>query len=204
MFRLVRGVFTTNQQLSDEGGFVFNWAAENYLDASLMVIRRELDVQSGTENLRNLLEDIIEHTGVLSRARYRMQWTTDKDQADSAFDAFDPLREAGAPEHDQFNPVVVQADLDHVVASAERLRTYAERTRAHRTPERGIDRTITFRDLHNSIGDIRRVVAKYYALLTLYSVAEWEPSAGYDTLAAFTRPWVVDRRAAEAQANPDE
>ena len=70
LFRLLRCVFSVNTKLSDEGGFIFNWAAENYVDASLMLIRRELDVQAGTENLCNLLEDIIEHPAVLNRAHY--------------------------------------------------------------------------------------------------------------------------------------
>ena len=38
-----------------------------------MLVRRELDVHAGTENLRNLPEDIIEHPGVLTRARYLAQ-----------------------------------------------------------------------------------------------------------------------------------
>jgi hypothetical protein len=69
LFRLVRGVFTTNRQLSDQGGFLFNWMADNYVEAALMLVRRELDIQAGTENLRNLLEDIAEHPDVLARAR---------------------------------------------------------------------------------------------------------------------------------------
>lgn len=174
-----------NPQLSDEGGFVFNWAAENYLDASLMVIRRELDVQSGTENLRNLLEDVIEHPRVLTRARYRAQWTSDGGRADLAFDSFRPVRVPDVQERDHVDPQVVRADIEQVVADSERLRVYAERTRAHRTPgEHGVDKTITFRDLHQAIDGIRRVVGKYYALLTLCSVADWEPSPGYDTISA--------------------
>jgi hypothetical protein len=86
----------------------------------------------------------------------------------------------------------VRTDLDTVVADAERLRVFAERTRAHRTPEKGIDTTITFAELHSSMADVRRVVGKYYALLTLKSVANWEPAAQYNTIGPFMRPWVTD------------
>lgn len=55
LFRLLRAVFVTNPRLSEEGGFVFEWMVENYVDAALMLLRRELDQQAGTENLRNLL-----------------------------------------------------------------------------------------------------------------------------------------------------
>jgi hypothetical protein len=92
-FRTFRAVFHTNPALADEGGFIFNWVAEMYVDASLMLVRRELDVQSGTENLRNLLEDIIEHPDVLTRARYQTQWGRGADSlASEGFDTFKPRK----------------------------------------------------------------------------------------------------------------
>ena len=204
LFRLVRAVFASNQDLSDSGGFLFNWMAENYIDASLMVLRRELDTQSGTENLRNLLEDVTEHPKVLTRARYVAQWKPgETDWANETFDSFKPLKIDGSPSDDYIDPAVVRADRDHVLADVKRLRTYAERTRTHRTPEQGIDHSITFRDLHRAIADVQRIVGKYYALLTLRSVVEWEPAAQYDTIRPFTRAWVIDS-AAVARAADEE
>src|SRR4051812_34607779 len=55
MFRLMRGVYEQNQELQNSGGFFINWAAENYVDAASMALRRELDTQAGTENLWHLL-----------------------------------------------------------------------------------------------------------------------------------------------------
>jgi len=209
LFRLFRAVFSTNRELADEGGFLFKWMADNYIDAALMVLRRELDVQHGTENLRNLLEDIMEHPDVLTRARYVAGWKVGRDNglANRTFDSFRPIRVPGDSSADHIDPGVVSADLDQVVADAERLRVFAERTRAHRTPEKGIDTSVTFGDLHRAIEDVRRVVAKYYALLTLKSVADWEPVAQYDTIAPFTRPWVTEpdavSRAAESDADEE-
>jgi hypothetical protein len=211
IFRLLRAVFDKNKKLSEEGGFIFDWIAKNYVDAALMLLRRELDQQAGTENLRNLLLDIIEHPGVLTRARYRASWGDgggfERGRADRVFDSFDPKRVPENTEEDYIDPDVVRADLDQVVADAERLRVFAERTRAHRTPERKVDTSdITFRDLHKAIADARRVVEKYYALLTLKSIGQWEPVPLYDTLAPFMKPWVVDRNevAAEVQEGGEE
>jgi hypothetical protein len=193
MFRLFRAVFSANPQLPEDGGFVLKWAADNYVDAALMSLRRELDVQAGTENLRNLLLDISLHPEVLTRARYMARWQRGEvDMANRAFDSFNPTRVAGRPDSDFINPAQVRDDLDALVAEAERLRLYAERTRAHRTPERGIERSVTFRDLHAAIRHTRGVVGKYYALLTLRSVAQWEPEPQYDTIAPFMKPWVTD------------
>jgi len=179
--------------------------AEYYLDAALMVVRRELDVQDGTENLRNLLEDIIEHPEVLTRARYRRQWKRNDDSlANRAFDSFRPTKVADSVDDDYIDPAAVTSDLERVVADGERLRVYAERTRAHRTPEQGVDTSITFRDLHQAIADLRIVVGKYYALLTLATVAEWEPVAQYDTLEPFASVWMKDAYAVDRDASGDE
>jgi hypothetical protein len=202
LFRLVRAVFETNPQLSDQGGFLFNWMAENYVDAALMRVRRELDVQAGTENLRNLLEDIIEHPEVLTRARYVAQWKPDhRDIANRAFDSFKPARVADRADADFVDPAVVRPDLERAIADGERVRTFAERTRAHRAPEKGIDRSLTFRELHEAIAHLREVVRKYYALLTLSVVAEWEPVAQYDTIAPFRLAWVTDSAAVAEAAD---
>ena len=205
MFRLLQAVFDKNERLSEEGGFIFDWMAENYVDSALMLLRRELDQQAGVENLWNLLQDIMDHHGVLTRARYCAAWGKggrfDVEMANRAFNLFSPKRVAENPGLDFIDPVLVRADLEQVVADAGRLRGYAERTRAHRTPERGVDTSdITFHALHKAIADVRRVVAKFYALLTLSSIAEWEAVPQFDTIGPFVRPWVLDRDAVEVAA----
>jgi hypothetical protein len=208
MFRLFRAVFDKNEMLSKEGGFIFDWIALNYLGAALMLLRRELDQQAGAENLRNLLHDIIEHPEILTRARYCAAWGEsepfDAALANRAFDKFSPKQIAGNRDLDFIDPELVKADLDQIVAAAERLREYAERTRAHRTPERGIDTSdITFLALHKAIADVRRVVAKFYALLTLRCIANWEMVPQFDPIAPFMQPWVMDREAVVAAAKRD-
>ena len=74
MFRLLRAVFSTNPWLSAEGGFIFEWMVRNYVDANLMLLRRELDIQNNTENLRNLLLDMCDHPTVITRASYLARW----------------------------------------------------------------------------------------------------------------------------------
>lgn len=202
MFRLLRAIFITNKKLSDEGGFVFEWMVENYVDAALMLLRRELDQQAGTENLRNLLFDMKEHPTVVTRARYLSKWGQEgpfnRCHANRTFDHFKPRRAGGDGGADHIDPVIIKDDFDRLVKSAEQLRKFAEQTRAHRTPQRKVDTaTMTFDAMHKAIAEVRRTVAKYYALLTLKSIGKWEPVPQYDTLEAFTRPWVVDRTAVE-------
>jgi len=200
MFRLLRAVFATNQRLSEEVGFVFEWAVDNYVDATLMLLRRELDGQAGAENLLNLLFDIIEHPTVVNRARYLERWGPDQPvhhwHANQTFDGFSLVRIADHPEADHINPTVIRADLDRVRTGAEHLREYAERTRAHRTPVAGVDTAeLTFVALHEALDSVREVIAKYYALLTQGMIDRWEAVPQFSTIQPFTRPWVEDRDA---------
>jgi hypothetical protein len=143
MFRLLRAVFIANPSLSEKGGFIFEWMVDNYVDAALMLIRRELDLQNGTENLKNLLLDLIERPTVVTRARYLSRWEEPFDPwfANLVFDGFNPIRVEGNVNADYLNPEIVRADLNQLDASAGHLREYAERTRAHRTPELRLDTT---------------------------------------------------------------
>ena len=124
--------------------------------------------------------------------------------ANRAFDSFAPVRIAGSPNADHIDPVVVRADLDRLTTAAEDLRVYAERIRAHRTPNQGLERRFTFRELHQTIAATRDVVGKYYRLLTLNIVAEWEPVPQYNTIEAFEQPWVTDRDAVRRASARDD
>jgi hypothetical protein len=203
IFRLLRAIYIKNDKLSAEGGFILNWMAQNYVDTALMLVRRELDHQAGTENLRNLLFDIIEHPTVLTRARYKAGWDQNEflydDIASRAFDKFNPKRVDGNPSADYIDPDLVKADLDQVVADAESLRRHAERTRAHRTPQRNISQTdLTFAELHKTIEDVRSTVSKYHSLITLGVITNWEPVPQFNTMAPFMYPWVEDSDAVRA------
>lgn len=155
---------------------------------------------------------------VVTRARYRSRWEKENPAkedpanrwlADQTFDRFNPIRVEGNPDDDYIDPDMVRADLDQIDASADHLRVYAERTRAHRTPELRLDTSeLTFKALHDATADVRVVVKKYYRLLTLRSIAKWEPVPQYDTLEAFAKPWMVDRAAVQrasigSQPEPD-
>lgn len=112
VFRLCRAVFETNEELAQEGGFLLNWATENYVDAALMVVRRELDIQAGTENLRNLLDDIARFPEVLNRGRYRSNWQeAEWARADEVFERFGIVRIPGDPLRDHIDAATVRRVL---------------------------------------------------------------------------------------------
>ena len=141
MFRLLRAVFVTNQHLSEEGGFIFRWMVENYVDSALMLLRRELDRQDGTENLLNLLLDMIEHPLVVNRWPYLTRWGPDQPvhrwHANRTFDA-------------------IEVSSDHVWVNVVDLRLAGDQDQAEAIEHGPTALQIQACD----------VIAKYYALLT--------------------------------------
>jgi len=198
MFRLFRTVFANNKNLSEKGGFILDWVTRIYVDSTLMLVRRELDKQTGVENIRNLLSDIVKFPSILNRKRYREYWgkthPLDKNRPDRIFDSFKLKQVSENREEDHIDPKTVQIDLDQVVSGAEKIREYAERTRAHRSPKQTVSASeITFRSLHEAVSGVIKTILKYHALLTLTSTAELEPTPQFDTIAPFMEPWCIDR-----------
>ncbi len=187
MFRLLRAVFTVNRLLAQSGGFLVNWIVANYVDSTLMLLRRELDRQEGTESLLQLLYDMIDHPTVVTRARFVARWPAGRWLADNAFSEY-----AGSSTAEHIAPDMIRADLARL-EEAEALRVHAERTRAHRTPQQGIDdRGMTFEELHKALLTVRSVVGKYREVLGVGSMTQWQPVAQFNPIEPFLHPWVDD------------
>jgi hypothetical protein len=195
VFRLFRAVFNFNEDLRSLGGFLLNAIAEMYVTHSLMVLRRELDRQGGTENLINLLYDIKANPHILTRARFLETWDADGpviELAERQFSEWSPVAGPAGRDTDYINPEVIQGDLDVLTQALEKVRQYAERTRAHRTPELDPSVSVTFNEMHSAFRLLRSAINKYYALLTASSMAQWEPVPQYSVVAPFKFAWLPD------------
>jgi hypothetical protein len=124
MFRLLRAVFNVNRRLAQSGGFLGNWIVGNYVDSTLMHLRRELDRQDGTECLLQLLLDMLDHPTVVTRTRFIASWPANTRDwlADETFSKY-----AGSSSAGHIDPAMIRADLTRL-EEAEALRVHAERT----------------------------------------------------------------------------
>lgn len=202
LFRLMRAVFDANPGLAENGGFLFEWMADNYLDSSLMLLRRELDKQANVENLRTLLADMQQHASLLSRLRYRQRFLGDSGidpaMANRMFDRHPLVKVPSNQDDDHIAPASIEEDFNRLATNWEHLRVFAERTRAHRTPA-GNPPTHTIGELHKALGEVRTITKKYYALLTASSIS-WEPVPQFNVMKPFETPWVIDpQRVAELE-----
>jgi hypothetical protein len=200
MFRLLRAVITLNPRLAEVGGFFANWIVANYVDSTLMLLRRELDRQDGTECLLQLLYDILDHPTVVTRTRFVANWSanTRPRLANESFSEY-----AGNTEGEYISDAMIREDLDRL-REAEDLRVHAEQTRAHRTPTRSIDpREMTFYDLHKALLTVRDVVGKYREVLGLGTMSPWQPVAQFSVIEPFLHPWIHDPDAVKRLSEED-
>lgn len=194
VFRLLREVFNANAGLRESGGFLIEAIARMYVSHTLMVLRRDMDRQSGTENVRNLLYDMKSYAELMTRERFVSVWNPDDEfvrkLANSRFEDWGVVRHDSGPDSDYIDPSSVQKDVDDLEIRVTKAREYAERVMAHRTPMSDEGFSITYREMHEAIDALRETINRYYALLTGSSMIGWEPVRQYNTLAPFLEPWL--------------
>jgi hypothetical protein len=197
VFRMIRGIYEQNDQLRDDGGFFLMWAANNYVAASGMALRRELDSQHGVENLYHLLKEMHSRPSVISRRRFKSTWgvmetSNDHLKADRAFDRLAIVRDQGDPNADHIDPASVAEDLAKL-NELDDLLAYIQTTLAHRVPERPNASIPTFGDFHNATKAVQERIGFYYAVIKHVSIGEFEPMPQFNVFKAFESPWIPDR-----------
>jgi hypothetical protein len=198
MFRRIAKMFEKNKRLQEVGGHVWDWLKRNYVDSATMSMRRELDRQPKTQNLRHLLQDIKTNPKVISRNRYRAMWPLDgmdkkvqefqKLRRELSFDSFHLIKDPRDEALDYLDPSIIKADLEALTAATERVRTYIEQVVAHRTGSRAA--TVTFDDFDAAVDAVQEIFKKYYLLLTQTSIAQFEPVPQFDIDAPFRFAWL--------------
>jgi hypothetical protein len=193
VFRLLREIFNSNERLRETGGYVLSFVAEMYVTHTLMVLRRDMDRQGGTENLLNLLYDMKRHARIINRSRVVRMWSPDDaSYAEADFERWSPVSSESGRDYDHINPEAVQSDIDSLDRRVARVREYAERTRAHRTPALDSEVSVTYDEMHTAIRQIRNVINRYYTLLTASTMGQWEPVPQFSVLTPFLSPWLDD------------
>lgn len=177
VLRLLREVFNANASLRDKGGFIIEATARMYATHTLMVLRRDLDSQANTENVRNLLYDLRDNATELTRASYLELWQGADEElvklGSSQFDDWKPIRVEGDSSGDYIDPNEIEGHLDDLLEKLGRAREYAERLLAIalRRPRTQAH----FCEMHEAMDELRTLINKYYVLLTASSMAKWEP-----------------------------
>jgi len=202
MFRLLRGIYEQNRDLQKTGRFFYDWAEANYIAASAMAFRRELDTRSGTENLFHVLCEMRDRPSVICRARFRSTWEVERAShkeagdsehftADHAFDTLPIVRKTDNPDLDHLAPASIAEDL-RTLETQDSVLLHVQKTIAHRMPKTPEALVPTFGDLHEAIEVLREVIHRYYRILTQKAINTLEPTADFDVYTPFRLAWIPD------------
>jgi hypothetical protein len=191
-FREMAEMFRENPILRDAGGHVLSWLRTCYGAAVIMRLRREVDTQPNTVNLRTLLEEIEKRPEVATRNRVvnahsgHVEDFVLRMMNEQFSETWVAPPASGLPT-DTVDPSLVREDRLSLELAAVELETLANRTLAHR-PRAGSDvTTLTGADAIFDL--VEELLKKYLALLTGTSLLCVEPTAQFDTVAPLTFPW---------------
>jgi hypothetical protein len=164
VFRAIREMFNTNPRLrqAEGSGDAWNWIETTYSHYAVMLVRREVDSQSGVLNLKQLLHQLDKHYAVV-KAHARGSRV--------------PRRAA------------IRAHLKTLEKRTAKVVSYGHRLVAHRTPP-GVP-TITFHDLDDAFRAVRWVLIKYRGVLAGVDLLDTTPTAGFDWLAPYRVAWAL-------------
>jgi hypothetical protein len=209
-FELLRAIFEFEDgRRLRTGRKFFDWCMSNYVDASLLYVRRELDDQSNGEALRQILQEMIQFPQTVSKDRWLAAWSKlpaptpsgvvhggVDDPATrlpkSVFDDFPLVRFSGNPSRDHVDPSSVRHDLKQLLASCDRVQRYTHQSKAHRGRADEDFRDVTFATVYQATLTLRHYRSRYFTLLHQqagYGYRLWRPQA--DDLQVFTRPFIT-------------
>jgi hypothetical protein len=191
-FRDVADVFRNNQRLRETGGHVWDWMLLNHVAAVLIRLRRQVDNQNNTVNLKKLLHEIIANPHVISRARRRPRYPVKSELLGGLIDREFTENWVRQPQADRgddhIDAEILRADLRQLEHTLEGVLQVANRVIAHRArvPAPGV----TFGDVDRGFDAIEAVLIKYYALICGSSLMQAEPTPQFNTHEVFTFPWI--------------
>jgi hypothetical protein len=163
LYRAIALMFRTNEYLLNPGGrHLLNWLTEMYAHEAAMLVRRELDKQSGVLNLLSLLREIENDFEVL----------------------ISHSQSAELPSRDQ-----VKADRKVLESEVQQVRAYAERVLAHRTSLH--PQELGLRELDHAIKVVADTMRKYHNYVNAADLLSPTPTAGFDWLAPFRVAWLT-------------
>ena len=172
MWREMRNAVVASSDHNDRSYFLDHYTSL-YVDGAAMAVRR-LAAKTGQPqeiSLGILLTDIKAHPCTLTKAVFLEHYTNSEDDRERARQAWLQRGEAAwdqewaDPQTDCLDSARITADLDRLRATAERVKTFANRTVAH-IDSRGVNDLPTFADLDTAIDTLGELFKRYSPLLT--------------------------------------
>ena len=194
-FREFAEVFRQNERLQAVGGHVWNWMRSNYVASILLRVRRQVDDQSNTVNLKQLLTELMQRPEVLTRRRLdealpKIDSDVIREQVDARFTELWVRVQHPDPGDDHVSAEVIVGDLQLLQDATRRVAKVANRNVAHRSRVSLQDLQVP--ELDAAFDAIEATLKRCYALLAGGGLVRAEPAPQFNTLEVFTFPWISE------------
>lgn len=176
------GIITTNPEIH-HGNRFWNWISTNYVESSLMGMRRQTDNGPDTITLFKLISDIEENSTLITREFHKSLYPAGRQcYADAVFDE---LASRGSTHYPQASAERDKQSLENLRDSFE---SYVDRRLAH-LDKRPPSKIGQFQDVYEGIDTLERLL-KHHCLLLRAQDVELLPVVQYDWKSIFRVPWI--------------
>jgi hypothetical protein len=194
IFREVRQIIGSNPRFTNAPGIFTQWMTSNFIQAAALGARRQADRGSDCISLHTFLLKVSSSPDLLSREYYvgiTLQASDWPKQSAEEFanGNYDLLVGPGMSQPD---PAQVQREIDELLAKTGKIRHYVDRRVAH-YDLRGVQQPVpTFNDLDECLALFKRLIVKYYHLLTATDLGKSWPEFPFDHdwKGIFRFPWL--------------
>lgn len=178
-----RKIVVENSAINNSNLF-YDWLTRNYVDATLMGIRRQLDEHPDCISLIKLLRDLQINNTLLTREKHLALYL--KDMQALGHNTFDIL---AGKDLNVFPKKILEIDLQQLEKIKALHNEFIDRRVAHYEKVSEVQSLGTFQDLDNAVLIFENIFQKYFLLLTANST-KLLPIPQYDWTSIFEQPWL--------------
>lgn len=194
LFWKMMEITNNNEQVLKVGGDYLNWLKNSYIEAGSMAFRRQLDRDTRSISVINVLREILDNHGQFTRELFQrnISFAPDhpmhklkKAEWDEAGRTFDASFGNGG----HLGPAIVQADIDLIETEAAAIKEQANKEIAHKDRKGMSGAKATGEIFEHCLGLLDELVNKYSHLLNGKPYGSLRPKFEYDVEEVFTFPW---------------
>ncbi|HIK13923.1 MAG TPA: hypothetical protein IGS53_01260 [Leptolyngbyaceae cyanobacterium M33_DOE_097] len=160
----IRQVVIDNPRINKSNQF-YEWMTKNYVDTTLIRIRRLLDRDKNTVSLSNLLSEMRENLHFLSRERHLSLYLEGMRSTGEAI--FDEL---AGKDVNGFPVKQLREDLDCLEQIRAVHGRYTDKRIAHYDKTKGVEPLGTFQDFDEAVACFEEILKRYNLLLTAHLI----------------------------------
>ncbi|PZO44182.1 MAG: hypothetical protein DCF19_02990 [Pseudanabaena frigida] len=177
------------------GNRFYSWMNRNYVHATLMGIRRQLDTHRDAVSLVKLLTDMKGNYDFLTREQHLQLYSPEMKRIGNK--TYDDLAGKSA---NVFPIEKIEENLQQLLEIERLHKDYVDRRIAHYDKKENIETIGTYQDLYDAVVVFEEIVVKYYLLLKATSI-KLLPTPNYDWKNIFKQSWISNLSNLEVKDN---